>query len=73
MQRASPKFVPREWMLVRAYEAADAGDFGPVRELATLFARPYDDEPPGVERACERFYRLTPEEDRDRPGVSFYS
>ena len=27
MRRANPKYVPREYMLVEAYEAAEVGDY----------------------------------------------
>jgi len=40
MKQASPKYVPREWMLVSAYKAADAGDYAPLRTLHTLFKTP---------------------------------
>jgi uncharacterized protein YdiU (UPF0061 family) len=40
MKQASPKYVPREWMLVTAYKAADAGDYGPLRTLHQLFKTP---------------------------------
>ncbi len=40
MKQASPKYVPREWMLVTAYKAADAGDYGPLRALHQLFKTP---------------------------------
>ena len=45
MRAANPKYVPREWMLVAAYTAAEAGDNAPVRELHELFRRPYDEQP----------------------------
>lgn len=33
MRRASPKYVPREWILVQAYKAAEAGDLSILHEL----------------------------------------
>jgi uncharacterized protein YdiU (UPF0061 family) len=35
MKRVSPKYVPREWMLVRAYTAAQEGDYSEVNQVAT--------------------------------------
>jgi len=69
MRSVSPKYVPREWMLVEAYEAAEAGDYGPIAELQRLFANPYDEQP----EMEERFDRKTPEEMAARPGVAFFS
>ena len=45
MKRASPKYVPREWMLVEAYSAAAAGDHTVVHRLQELFRAPYDEQP----------------------------
>lgn len=36
-----PKFVPREWMLKEAYDAAQAGDYAPGKELLELFTHPF--------------------------------
>jgi len=43
MRKVSPKFIPREWMLVRAYDAADQGDVSVLNELQALFRTPYDE------------------------------
>jgi uncharacterized protein YdiU (UPF0061 family) len=40
MKQASPKYVPREWMLVTAYKAAETGDYAPMRTLHELFKTP---------------------------------
>lgn len=45
MARSSPKYVPREWMLARAYKAAQADDYSVVHEMARLFEKPYDEQP----------------------------
>ena len=45
MRRASPKYVPREWMLVEAYTAAAKGDYSVVHRLQELFRKPYDEQP----------------------------
>ena len=37
MRRASPKYVPREWMLVEAYKGAEDGDFSELEQLQALF------------------------------------
>lgn len=41
MKSVSPKFIPREWMLVSAYEAANKGNFKIINELQILFETPY--------------------------------
>eukprot|EP01126_Amoeba_proteus_P040596 TRINITY_DN4335_c0_g1_i3.p1 TRINITY_DN4335_c0_g1~~TRINITY_DN4335_c0_g1_i3.p1 ORF type:complete len:621 (+),score=151.79 TRINITY_DN4335_c0_g1_i3:45-1907(+) len=44
MRTVSPKYVPREWMLVAAYEAASRGNFSVVKELYQLFLHPYEEQ-----------------------------
>lgn len=73
MRAANPKYVPREWMLVGAYAAAEAGDAAPLLELHTLFKRPYDDEQPDVLDAERRFYRRAPPGSDRAGGVGFMS
>jgi uncharacterized protein YdiU (UPF0061 family) len=65
MRAASPKFVPREWMLVQAYSAAEQGDFEPTRALYRLFKSPYDDE----HGDSEKFYRKAPDSTYDGVGL----
>ena len=69
MRLASPKYVPREWMLVEAYEAAERGDYSVLERLQALFAAPYD-EHPDLEA---RYYTRTPPEYIEKAGVSFFS
>lgn len=45
MRRASPKYIPREEMLVDAYHAAEKDDFVLVHELHGLLLRPYEEHP----------------------------
>jgi uncharacterized protein YdiU (UPF0061 family) len=40
MKQASPKYVPREWMLVTAYTAAATGDYSTLHALHELFKTP---------------------------------
>ena len=69
MRRENPKYVPREWMLAGAYEAAERGDYAPLFELHELLKRPYDEQP---ERAG-RFYRRAPRGSDQQGGVGFMS
>jgi len=70
MRRASPKYIPREWMLVKAYEAAERGDQSVVHQLEELFSAPYEEQSPALEQL---YYRRTPDEFRRKAGVSFFS
>jgi uncharacterized protein YdiU (UPF0061 family) len=65
MRRVSPKYVPREWMLVEAYKAAEQKDFSAVLKLQQVFKSPYD-ELPQFESA---YYRRMPDE-MERNGVT---
>lgn len=68
MRKASPKYVPREWMLRDAYDAAQKeGNMSLVRELNTLFLRPYDEQP----EFEAKYYRRAPA--LGVPGVAYMS
>jgi len=56
MRKASPKYVPREWMLVEAYTKANHGDYSTVHELAKLFCNPYDEQP----EFEDKYFKKTP-------------
>jgi len=67
MRRASPKYVPREWMLVRAYTAAEKGDMTVLHQLQTVFQDPYSEQP----ELEEEYFRSAPPEVRSRGGVAW--
>lgn len=67
MRAVSPKYIPREWMLVAAYNAAADGDHEPLSELQTLFRDPYAEQP----EVEERFFRRTPPEAEATGGISW--
>ena len=69
MRTVSPKYVPREWMLVEAYTAADEGDFSVVHTLIDLFDTPYDEHV----HLEDQYYVCTPQEHRGKAGTAFYS
>jgi uncharacterized protein YdiU (UPF0061 family) len=52
MKQASPKYVPREWMLVTAYKAAETGDYAPMRILHELFKTPCAPPLPRAAAVC---------------------
>jgi uncharacterized protein YdiU (UPF0061 family) len=45
MRRANPAFIPRNHRVEAALAAAHDGDFAPFDRLATILARPFDDQP----------------------------
>ena len=69
MRATSPKYVPREWMLAQAYEAADRGDLSVLRELYALLTSPYDEHP----ELEEKYYRRTPDAYRQKAGITYFS
>ena len=41
--RVFDRFVPREWMLLEAYEAAERGEHGALRRLQRIFGAPFSE------------------------------
>jgi uncharacterized protein YdiU (UPF0061 family) len=67
MRLESPKYVPREWMLVKAYTDAQNGSYGQLLELEQLFKNPYDEQ----KNMENKYYKLTPLDlVEDKPGFS---
>lgn len=69
MRSVSPKYVPREWMLVAAYTDAERGEYGTLREMHELLRRPYDEQP----AMAGKFYRRRPAGAELQGGVGFMS
>jgi len=57
MKKVSPKYVPREWMLIEAYKTAEKDDYTLLKELYNLFLKPYDEQSPEME---EKYFRKAP-------------
>jgi uncharacterized protein YdiU (UPF0061 family) len=66
MRLVSPKYVPREWMLVDAYSAARQNNFEPLNRLKSLFQRPYDEQ---IEEET-LFYKKMQVENFNKGGVA---
>lgn len=66
MKRMSPKFIPREWMLVSAYTLAASGDSSMIYELQKLFETPYDEHV--SDGLAEKYYKLSPAYDKSNGG-----
>lgn len=69
MRLATPKFIPREWMLASAYTAAEEGDHSVLEELLELLCTPFDEHP----ELEDKYYRLTPDDMRGKAGISYFS
>ena len=53
MHAANPKYILHNYLAQQAIEAAEQGDYGPVRELHKVLSRPFDEQP-GQERYAQR-------------------
>eukprot|EP00928_Gymnodinium_smaydae_P000578 TRINITY_DN10218_c0_g1_i1.p1 TRINITY_DN10218_c0_g1~~TRINITY_DN10218_c0_g1_i1.p1 ORF type:complete len:353 (-),score=34.56 TRINITY_DN10218_c0_g1_i1:120-1151(-) len=69
MRQASPRFIPRESMLVDAYTAAQQGDHSVIRTLQELFRHPYDEQT----YFGERYYNRRKPGADSQGGVGFMS
>jgi uncharacterized protein YdiU (UPF0061 family) len=68
MKKMSPKFIPKEWMLVSAYTSATSGNSSIIYELQKLFETPYDEH---IDDGCtEKYYILTPIKSVHKVGPS---
>lgn len=65
MLQVSPKYIPREWMLVDAYDAANKGDMSVFFELQSLFRAPYDEQ----DSLETKYYRKSPLEVIEGMGI----
>ena len=68
MAAANPCYVPRNWLLQQAIEAAEQGDLSELRALMAVLEQPYTPQP-----GAERFAARRPDWARDRPGCSALS
>jgi uncharacterized protein YdiU (UPF0061 family) len=66
MRRVSPKYIPREWMLIEAYQAAEQWNLEPLQRLQTLFEHPYEEQ----QEYESRYYQKMPTTHRDKGGVT---
>lgn len=53
MHAVNPKYILRNYLAQQAIEAAEAGNYGPVRELHAVLSHPFDEQP-NMERYAER-------------------
>ena len=53
MQAVNPKYILRNYLAQQAIEAAEQGDYAPVRELHQVLSQPFAEQP-GFERYAQR-------------------
>ena len=71
MRMTNPKYVLREWMLVKAYEdATSQRNYDEIHALFDLIQNPYEDGTPDQQ---EKYYRRTPQEADMAAGTAFMS
>jgi len=70
MRLASPKFIPREWMLAEAYTQAEQGDMTALNTLSELFQRPYDEH---SEELSAKYYSRPPASLEKKAGIAYFS
>ena len=68
MDAANPLYVPRNWLLQQAIDAAGQGDTGELHALLLVLERPYEAQP-----GAERFATRRPDWARNKPGCSALS
>jgi uncharacterized protein YdiU (UPF0061 family) len=68
MDRANPKYVPRNYLAQQAIDAAADGDMSVLDRLMNVLARPYDEQPEHEDLAARR-----PEWARRKAGCSMLS
>lgn len=66
MKKVSPKYIPREWMLVEAYKQAEKWNLIPLKTLQDLFEHPYDEQP----QYEAIYYRKMPDVVLDKGGFT---
>jgi uncharacterized protein YdiU (UPF0061 family) len=70
MRSVSPKYIPREWMLVKAYSSAqEEKNYSTLHELVQCFERPYDEQP----EFEEAYYLRAPPTAENQGGTAFMS
>lgn len=68
MNLVNPKFIPRQWMLTKAYEEAAKKDFTLIKEIHELLCHPYDDQ---SDEVTKKYFRTTPDWAKEMPGTAY--
>ena len=70
MKLINPKYILREWILVRAYKEAEEGDYSLVNELQEIMTNPYAEQTKEIE---EKYYNKKPSDFFGIAGISHIS
>ena len=70
MLQINPKYTWREWLVVSAYEKAEKGDYGELKDLQNLFKDPYGNN---SSESNKKYDRLRPNKYFNAGGISHYS
>tara|TARA_Y100001968_G_scaffold200795_1_gene184369 strand:- start:463 stop:2157 length:1695 start_codon:yes stop_codon:yes gene_type:complete len=70
MKLMNPKYTWREWLITPAYESAEKGDYGLIKELQAVYNKPYEEQSSEVQK---KYDRLKPKKFFGAGGVSHYS
>ncbi|MDX9899869.1 MAG: protein adenylyltransferase SelO family protein [Aliarcobacter sp.] len=70
MKLTNPKYTPREWHLVSAYQEAQNGNYEPVHELQEIMTNPYEEQTKEIE---EKYYIKKPSDFFGIAGISHVS
>ena len=70
MKSINPIYTWREWLILPAYEEAEEGNYGKIRELQAVFSNPYEEQSAEIEK---KYNRLKPRQFFNYGGVSHYS
>ncbi|AXK48772.1 protein adenylyltransferase SelO family protein [Aliarcobacter trophiarum] len=70
MKLINPKYILREWHLVKAYQEAQNGNYTLVNELQEIMTKPYDEQTKEIE---EKYYIKKPKDLFGIAGISHVS
>ncbi|WP_228712716.1 protein adenylyltransferase SelO family protein [Halarcobacter mediterraneus] len=70
MKLINPKYILREWILVRAYKKAEEGDYSLVNELQEIMTNPYAEQTKEIEK---KYYNKKPSDFFGIAGISHIS
>ena len=70
MKLINPKYILREWHLVKAYQEAQKGDYKLVNELQEIMTNPYEEQTKEIE---EKYYTKKPKNLFGIAGISHVS
>ena len=70
MNFVNPRYAWREWIIAKAYERAEQGNFSDIKEIQDVLTNPYEDQNDDID---EKFNSLRPFHLFNKGGISHYS